>query len=137
MLRKQSKKIVAFLFVLFTILLAGQMFQSEVKAQLPPPISPWLNMFNNNRGNPLSNYHTYVRPEQQIIREFQSQEKQIRQQASQQQQLSGEMDKVLDMPRKKPSMGSSRGAGFGQHMHYYQNIPARPVPQFSTPGRCR
>lgn len=137
MLTKQSKKVVAFLFVPFAVLSLGLLLQVEARAQLPPPISPWLNMFNNNRGNPLSNYHTYVRPEQQIIKEFQSQERQIRQQATQQQQLTGDVDKVLNMPRKKPSMGSARGAGFGQHMHYYQNLPARAVPQFSTPGRCR
>lgn len=93
-------------------------------AQYQPSISPWLQMFNNNRGGALSNYHTFVRPQQMAIQEFQSQDRQLRSQASQQQQLQGEVDKIMNAPRKSQGIGN-RAAGYGQHLHYYQGIPAR------------
>lgn len=97
----------------------------SASAQYQPTISPWLQMFNNNRGGALSNYHTFVRPQQMAIQEFQTQERQIRSQAAQQQQLQGEMDKILTTPRKTQSIGGNRAAGYGQHLHYYQGIPSR------------
>lgn len=105
-------------------------FAEQAAAQYRPPLSPWLSLFNDNRGGVLSNYHTFVLPRQQIIQEFQTQERQIQSQAAQQQQLQGEVDKVLIQPRKTQSLGGNRAAGFGQHLHYYQGIPVRPYTRY-------
>lgn len=137
MLKLRFKNIGKFAIGFVAVATMSLIFAAESAAQLQPPLSPWLNMFNNNRGSALSNYHTFVRPEQQIIQGFQTQERQLRQQASQQSAMQGEVDKILNMPKQRPSAGGMRGCGFGQHMHYYQNIPAQRVPQFHTPGRAR
>lgn len=115
---------------------------SEASAQTQPPISPWLSMFNYNRGNPLSNYHTYVVPQQQAIQTFQTQERQIQTQgrqiqaqAAQQRSLQGEVDGVLGPPRKVGSIGGARGPGYRQYLHYYQGLPQGGVPSFSNGQR--
>lgn len=111
-------------------------FHSTVSAQLPPPISPWLSMFNNNRG-PLGNYHTYVMPQQQAQQQAQQQQAQIRTQGTQQQMLQGEVDQVLNQPKTAGSK-SRAVAGYGQYSHYYKaGVAARPVPQFTNPGQRR
>lgn len=108
----------------------------QAQSQLPPPISPWLSMFNYNRGNALSNYHTYVVPQQQAQKAYQSQQTQIRKQAAQQQVVQGEVEKILNQPRKVGSGASRSAGGYGQYLHYYQGgVSSRPVPQFSSPGR--
>ncbi|MCL2742501.1 MAG: hypothetical protein FWE67_01470 [Planctomycetaceae bacterium] len=128
-------RLCSLLTIVFIILLSN-----TVSAQLPPPISPWMNMFQSSRGNPLGNYHTYVKPQMNMMNEFRAQGAAIQRQSAQGRQLSDSVDKVLDMPRKRPSIGGQRGAGFGQHIHYYPNMRSAPVPNYSTPqvgGRVR
>lgn len=121
--------------VLVTMSIFTILFENAASAQASnPALSPWLLMNNYNRGNALSNYHTYVRPQQQAIREFQTQERQMQQQQTRQQQLMDEVkniDNVLNAPQKKKAMGSSTGAGFNQHLQYYpQSYRQGNVPQF-------
>lgn len=110
---------------LLIVLAMTVLMTPSASAQYQPTISPWLSMFNNNRGGALSNYHTFVKPQQMAIQEFQTQERQIRSQAAQQQQLQGEVDKILTAPRKSQSIGGMHTSGYGQHLHYYQGIPGR------------
>jgi hypothetical protein len=136
------KKIV-FLFAaaLFSI------YAANVSGQSSPALSPWLSLFNNNRGGVLDNYNEFVKPKQDMLRSLQDQGSQIRQQGSQQQALQGSMnqllndgstDRVLAEPRLTKSIGGMNGAGFRQYMHYYQNgVQQGGVPNFSQPGRRR
>jgi hypothetical protein len=123
--------------VILTAVFSILSMPETVSAQLPPPISPWMGMFQSSRGNPFGNYQTYVKPQMDMMSEFRSQgqaiQKQAVQQAAQGKQLEGATDKVLDMPRKRPPIGGQPACGFGQHLHFYPNIGASPVPNYSTP----
>ena len=99
------------------------MTAESVSSQTRPPISPWLSLFNNNRGNVLDNYHTYVMPQMQVQKEFEQQGQQLRQQQTQQRNLEGQIDKVLNAPKKRPSYSPASGAGYRQHLHYYKGLP--------------
>jgi len=117
---KPQGKYFIWLFGLCVVVVA---MSESVSAQTRPPISPWLSMFNNSRGNVLDNYHTYVMPQMQIQQEFAQQERQMRQQQMQQRSLEGQIDKVLNPPKKRPSYSSSNGAGYRQYLHYYKGLP--------------
>ncbi len=118
---------------------------ASLSAQGPPPaISPWLSMFNNNRGGALSNYHTFVQPQQRAIQAIQTQGQQIHQLQSQAQQFQAsggpqrslrDGGRVLAAPRQVGSIGGMRGAGFRQYLHYYQGLPQGGVPSYARPGR--
>jgi hypothetical protein len=129
--------------VVSVVLLMVFLFQAlpeTASAQLPPPISPWMNMFQSSRGNPFGNYQMYVKPQMDMMNEFKSQGQAIQRQETQGKQLEGDVDKMLAMPRKKPAMYGPPACGFGQHLHYYNNLGAAPVPNYSVPrvgGRVR
>ena len=88
----------------------------RASAQSRPPLSPWLSLFNENRGGILPNYQTFVVPQMQVQREFAQQERQIQQQQAQ-------INKALNAPKNRPSYSPSRGAGYRQYLHYYQGLP--------------
>jgi len=95
----------------------------SVSAQNRPPISPWLSLFNDNRGGVLDNYHTFVAPQLQLQKDFAQQERQIQQQQTQQRNLEGQISKALNPPKKRMSYSASNGAGYRQYLHYYNGLP--------------
>lgn len=117
----------------------------QYSAQSAPTLSPWLSMFNNNRGGVLSNYHEFVRPRQEMYQAYQQQQQQLNRQNTQQRALQGEMnqllndgstDRILAEPRQTKSIGGMQGAGFRQYLHYYQGgMPQGGVPQYATGRR--
>ena len=156
------KPVLYLLVVVLTLLAVG----SPASAQLPPPISPWMGMFDRNR-NPssISNYHQYVKPQQDMMRAYAAQASQLQnqQQALQALQSSGGLggdsggardmtgasispsgggsdgrNMLLSAPREIPST-QRNPAGFNQYLHYYPSgsLPRQPVPNFSTTGRRR
>jgi hypothetical protein len=131
-------------------------------AQLQPAISPWMGMFDRNRGaGSLGPYLSNVRPQQDMRKAYAAQASQLQ---SQQQALkslqgggggggsspmdlsgvmgggsAGTQDKtLLQPPREIPSTQRSP-AGFYQYLHYYpsNSLPRRPVPYYSTSGGRR
>jgi hypothetical protein len=134
---------------------------SPAFAQLPPPISPWMGMFDRPRSE-LGNYLGNVRPQQNLMRaaashanQLQSQQRAL--QAMQQSQGLGgagtrnlmegaaappggasSMRDVLPPPREIPR-AQRHPAGFNQYLHYYpaHSLPRRPVPNFSPAGSRR
>ena len=88
----------------------------SASAQYSPPLSPWLSMYNQNRGGILDNYHTFVMPQFEAQKEF-------AQQQSQQKDMQRQIDQILNPPKKRPSFTSSGGAGYRQHLHYYRGLP--------------
>ncbi|MGL4594278.1 MAG: hypothetical protein ACRCUY_06070 [Thermoguttaceae bacterium] len=123
-----------------------------VLAQLPPALSPWLQLNNFNPGGLLDNYHTFVQPLQQSQSNFQQQNQQLQQleyQARQSQAPSSQLlqggagfggvgsETLLNAPRKSQSIGGAKGAGFNQYLHYYQGLPQGGVPKYGFSGRRR
>ena len=91
-------------------------FVEGAAAQSPrPAISPWLSLFQNNRGNPLDSYHTFVAPQILAQQEFSQQQTQNR-------DLQRQIDKVLNPPKARPT-GGGTGAGYRQYLHYYNGLP--------------
>ncbi|MDR3234120.1 MAG: hypothetical protein LBT46_10745 [Planctomycetaceae bacterium] len=123
-------------------------------AQLSPPISPWMSMFQRRTG-PLDNYNALVKPQQEALRNYQNQQQDIQrnQQAVQTLQQGGSAGGIdlmgrsssapldpnrslLQAPREMPS-GQSSAAYYNNHLHYYQNLQQNRVPNFSSPGANR
>ena len=160
--QKRVFKPVLYLLVVLTLPVAGP----SASAQLPPPVSPWMGMFDRNR-NPssISNYHQYVKPQQDMMKAYAAQASQLQsqQQALQALQSSGGYgggsggardmtgasvspngggsdgkNMLLLAPREIPST-QRNPAGFNQYLHYYPSgsLPRQPVPNFSATGRGR
>ena len=132
---------------------------SSALAQLPPPVSPWMGMFDQQR-SPLGNYLSNVKPQQDMMRAYATQQSQMQAQQRALQALgsgssgggSGSRDlatisgggggagfpTVLAPPREIPSV-QRNPAGFNQYLHYYppNAMPQRQVPNFSSAGRRR
>ncbi|MDR1963250.1 MAG: hypothetical protein LBQ50_05685 [Planctomycetaceae bacterium] len=136
------KKILRSMFIFCVVV---SVYSGNVHGQSSPALSPWLSLFNNNRNGILDNYNEFVKPKQDMLRALQDQGNQLRQQGTQQQNLQGSMnqllndgstERVLAEPRQTRSLGGSNGAGFRQYMHYYQGgLQQGGVPNFSQPGR--
>ena len=136
---------------------------NSVFAQLPPPISPWMGMFDRNRtSGTLGPYLSNVRPQQDMMKAYAAQSSQIQAQQRVLQSLqsgtgssggsSGSMDlsgvlggssgsqnkELLQPPREIPST-QRNPAGYYQYLHYYpqHSLPRRPVPYFSSSGGRR
>ena len=132
--------VIGFLFIVAAFSLYAEKVSAQATAQ--PALSPWLSMFNNNRGGVLSNYHEFVKPRQDMYQAYQNQQQQIRRQDVQQRTIQTEMkqllndgstDRILNEPRRTKSIGGMQGAGFRQYQHYYQGgMPRGGVPQFAT-----
>jgi len=103
-------------------LLAVVLMTQEASAQ-SPPLSPWLSLFNDNRGNILDNYHTFVAPQIQMQKDFAQQEQQIQRQQAGQKSLESQLDKALNAPKKRASFAPGNGAGYRQYLHYYKGLP--------------
>ena len=104
----------AWLFAAWTLLVFSLV--EGVAAQSPrPPISPWLSMFQSNRGNVLDNYHAYVAPQLHAQQEFS-------QQQTQNKDLQRQIDKALNPPKARPA-GGGTNAGYRQYLHYYNGLP--------------
>ena len=153
---KITGKLVLYLSV---IALAVPAMNVSVWAQLPPPVSPWMGMFDRPLNPTFGNYLGNVRPRQELQRTQAAQTSQLQtqQRALQALQQGGgaastsardlvggavapaggatSLRDVLAPPRERPSMQSP--AGFNQYLHYYPpgSMPRRPVPNFSTQGR--
>ena len=156
MVQKQSVRAIQYsLMAVLTFLVLS----STALAQLSSPISPWMGMFDRNRGpGTISNYHQNVKPQQDLLKAYTAQQNQMQsqQQALQALQSGGSgggagprnltgpggapvgAGGVLSPPREIPSM-QRNPAGFNQYSHYYpqSSMPRRPVPNFSTTGRRR
>ena len=162
-----SKQILKSVLYVFVAVLSVSVVSSSATAQLPPPVSPWMHMFDRPSNPALGNYLGNVRPQQNLMRDTASQavQLQMQQQALQALQMQGSgqsgsgttarnltgaapaaapaggatsMRDVLAPPREIPSV-QRNPAGFNQYMHYYppNSMPRRPVPQFSSTGRRR
>ena len=157
MLKQNIKLALCLLFITW----ASQMVSSSVFAQLPPPISPWLGMFDRSRGpGQLDNYNRVVKPQQDLMKAYTAQSNQLQAQqrallelqsgmssssgtgvrdlAGSAEPSSGRGGMLLSAPREIPSM-QRNPAGFNQYLHYYptNSMPRRTVPNFSQPGRGR
>jgi len=137
---------------------------SSVFAQLPPPISPWMGMFDRSRNTSgIDNYNRVVRPHQDMLKAYAAQESQLQaqQQALRVLQQGGDGygssggvgvrdlagvpsgsssggSMLLSAPRELPRT-QRNPAGFNQYLHYYPpgSLPRQPVPNFSSTGRRR
>ena len=100
------------------------LFEAAMAQSPHPPLSPWLDMFRENRsGSGLSNYHTFVAPRLQLQRELSQQERQLQQQQAQQRDMQGQLDQALNSPKKRPSYSPASGAGYRQYLQYYKGLP--------------
>ncbi|MDR0705021.1 MAG: hypothetical protein LBF88_08535 [Planctomycetaceae bacterium] len=141
------KKILNSTFILLSVAVWVLTYSGNVYGQSSPALSPWLSLFNNNRGGVLDNYNEFVKPKQDMLRALQDQGNQLRQQGIRQQTMQGSMnqllndgstDRILAEPRQTKSIGGMNGAGFRQYLHYYQGgVQQGGVPNFSQPGRRR
>ena len=158
-----QKKIVTLVQCLLIVVLTFLVVCSSAFAQLPPPISPWMGMFDRNRGpGSISNYHHNVKPQQDMMRAYAAQANQLQSQQQALQTLQSGMgsggggggsgigsrdlagvavatdDMLLAPPREIPRM-QRNPAGFNQYLHYYPpgSLPRQPVPNFSQAGRRR
>ena len=76
MLKQVVKPVLCSLVVGLTLLAA-----SSAVAQLSPPISPWMGMFDRDRSpGTISNYHHNVKPQQDMRRAYAAQASQIQSQ---------------------------------------------------------
>jgi hypothetical protein len=144
---------------LFTIVffVFGSMFLAQTaSAQYNPPLSPWLNLYNQNPGQ-LGGYLSNVKPmldynkQMQQFQQMQRNQTQMGQQLQQVMQpgstgpsrdlmgggVSGGRDtNVLGEPREIRSM--SGAAGYRTYQHWYPGgLPQGGVPSFSTPRTGR
>ena len=161
MLKQLAKSVLCLLVTTSAVLVLG----ASAFAQLSPPISPWMGMFDRPSNPTLGNYLGNVRPQQDMRRTAAAYSAQIQsqQQALQSlQQGSGgmgggaarslatgsagpastggaaSMRDVLAPPREIPSV-QRNPAGFNQYLHYYpsNSLSRKPVPNFSRAGRKR
>lgn len=158
-----AKSIGAYLGSVGSVLLTAVVLltiSGNVSAQLSPPISPWMKMFDRNQNTGgLGNYLGGVKPQMDYQKALSAQTNQLnnlQQQAqaamaaagtaggglgtggSGSQNLAGRAGAGLDPnntllqpPRMIPNTNPS-AAYYNQHLHYYQSIQRRPVPYFST-----
>ncbi|MDR0608857.1 MAG: hypothetical protein LBG58_01990 [Planctomycetaceae bacterium] len=141
------KSVLKSMFVLLGVAVWILVYSGNLYGQSSSTLSPWLSLFNNNRGGVLDNYNEFVKPKQDMLRTLQDQGTQLRQQGIRQQTMQGSMnqllndgstDRVLAEPRQTKSIGGVNGAGFRQYLHYYQGgVQHGGVPNFSQPGRRR
>jgi hypothetical protein len=156
-----SKQIIKSVLCLLVAVLTVSIVSPSALAQLPPPVSPWMGMFDRPTSPTLGNFLGNVRPQQDLMRaatahvnQMQAQQRAL--QALQTPQgglgaggaggrnLAGpagggsSAQYVLAPPRVIPRAQRSP-AGFNQYLHYYpsHSMPRRPVPNFSSTGRRR
>lgn len=160
MLRRCVKSVLCLLVAVLSVAAVSP----SASAQLPPPISPWMGMFDRSRGpGTLDNYNRNVRPQQDMMKAYANQASQIQAQQQVLQALQAQSggssgggmgardltgttgggssptrDIVLAPPQEIPS-AQRNPAGFNQYLHYYPqgSMPRRPVPNFSSPGQRR
>jgi len=142
--------------LLFTVLVIS-VSAPVASAQLQPRISPWMHMFERQT-SPMGNYHTLVKPHQDLLQAqaLQNQQLQAQQRALQALQSSGGTTgprdlmtgdgssvsagggTILSPPREIPRINQSP-AGFNHYLHYYPpgTLPRKPVPNFSATGSRR
>lgn len=80
-----------------------------------PTLSPWFNLYRSE-GGALDNYHSFVRPEQQLRRTLTQQESAIRQQGASLRTLGGQMS---SMQQAYPTRPTGTGSTFMNFSHYY------------------
>ncbi|MDR0337914.1 MAG: hypothetical protein LBI18_12570 [Planctomycetaceae bacterium] len=140
-------KILKVTFILLCVTVWVSVHSGNIYGQSSPALSPWLSLFNNNRGGVLDNYNEFVKPKQDMFRALQDQGTQLRQQDIRQRTMQSSMnqllndgttDRILSEPRQTRSIGGMNGAGFRQYLHYYQGgVQQGGVPNFSQPGSGR
>ena len=161
MLKQFIQQFVKSLLCLLMVALFLCATSASADAQLQPRISPWLGMFDRPQG-PLGNFHSVVRPQQQMLQAHAAQQQQFQAQQRQLQALQsgagaggsmgsrdliggnmgatqpGGGNVILAPPREVPRAHRSP-AGYNQHLHYYPpgSLPRRPVPNFSSAGGRR
>ena len=166
MMLKQIVLLKKTILCLLVVVLTFLVMSSSALAQLPPPISPWMGMFDRTRyPGSISPYHQNVKPQQDMMRAYAAQSSllQSQQQALRTLQSSSggggvgsginprdltdtgiagtgapTKDMLLAPPREIPSM-QRNPAGFNQYLHYYPpgSLPHQPVPNFSPASRSR
>ena len=157
MLRQFVKPVLCVLIAVLAVAVSPSVY---AQTQLPPAVSPWMGMFDRSRGpGMLDNYNRNVRPQQDMMRAYADQASQLQAQQRTLQSLqtqggglggsiggTGTRDLtggasgniLLAPPRIIPSGMQRNPAGFNQYLNYPSgNMPRRPVPNFSSPGRRR
>jgi len=154
------KQVVKSIPCLLAVALVVSVASPSAFAQLPPPISPWMGMFERPQNPTLGNFLGTVRPQQNMMRAATVHAGQLhaQQQALRALQMEGGATgartlaggtaaptggaaaarDVLAPPRELPRT-QRNPAGFNQYLHYYpaHSMPRRPVPNFSATGRRR
>ena len=92
----------------------AQGFGSRYRPSMPT-LSPYFNLYRRDSG-PLGNYHTFVRPQQQLRRELQQQSTSIQRQNASLRSLGQQVSRL-----ERPSSVRPTGTGsvFMNYSHYY------------------
>jgi len=85
-----------------------------------PTLSPWFGLYNRDSG-PLSNYHNFVRPRQQVYRALRQQRSEIQRQSSDLHMLG---QQVLGMRQTNSLRPTGIGSTFMNYSHYYNIQPS-------------
>ena len=99
-----------------------------------PTFSPYLHLFRSDRG-PLGQYHSWVRPRQELRRTLASQSTAIR---SQQRGLQGLQGEVSRFGETGPTRATGSASTFMNYSHYYPSLggtaPSTPRARSSSGG---
>ena len=140
-----------FCFILAAFFVVGNA-SAQISTQARPAISPWVMMGSQTRGGPGSNYLDFVKPRQEMFQAYESQQRQLMQQATTQRTMQqamqqgvggtgqalndGSADRILAEPKKVRSIGGMQGAGYRQYLHFYpRGLQQGGVPNFATGRR--
>jgi len=80
-----------------------------------PVLSPWLQLFQRNAG-PLDNYHTFVRPQMELLGTLQRQGIRLQQQGAGILRLD---DELSQWENRRMSRPTGTGSVFMDYSHYY------------------
>ena len=102
---------------------AQQMFQDRnpVANNFRPTLSPYLSLLNR-RTSVLPNYFEFVRPQQQVISEFQRQNREIQRQ---QQNLQSVDRRIDSMSRPGGATPTGVRGGYMNYSHFYPSLGGR------------
>ncbi|MDR0705020.1 MAG: polysaccharide biosynthesis/export family protein [Planctomycetaceae bacterium] len=71
------KKILDSTFILLCVAVWVLAYSGNVYGQSSPTLSPWLSLFNNNRGEVLDNCNKFTKPKQEMLRTLQDRSNQL------------------------------------------------------------
>jgi len=101
----------------------------------PPPLSPWLNLYQK-QGGPVDNYHMFVQPSLQLNNALNTQQADIQRNTAGLGTMSDRVMGEMEMMRAAPSQ-TGVGAGFMNHRVYFNTYRMTGVggSEFGTTNR--